>query len=153
MEYELKQDEIKKMIAEKDEALKKFKIKLASIQQEYGIDFDYKLLKSNTLDTIKFYDLTYKDSIKELSLTYYNDKNYYGIMEYKITDTDDLIENKTKDIYNYLQKNYKLDLIVNEVRNATFMYQNELKNIDEKYSSLDEDLQKELLIRKIEDTN
>lgn len=140
-------ENIKEKIKEQDKAKLEFKRKLSDIMQKYGINFDIDLLDDNSIDKIKFYNLEYKDIARDVSLVYDNKNEYYGAYIYTIN------ENKTMDdeTYiikrNYLNKKYKLNLIINEIRQQNELYIQELNDIESKYNSLsknDTGLEKDL---------
>lgn len=140
-------ENIKEKIKEQDKAKLEFKRKLSDIMQKYGINFDVDLLDDNSIDKIKFYNLEYKDIARDVSLVYDNKNEYYGAYIYTIN------ENKTMDdeTYiikrNYLNKKYKLNLIINEIRQQNELYIQELNDIECKYDSLsknDTGLEKDL---------
>lgn len=137
----------KEKIKEQDKAKLEFKRKLSDIMQKYGVNFDVDLLDDNSIDKIKFYNLEYKDIARDVSLVYDNKNEYYGAYIYTIN------ENKTMDdeTYiikrNYLNKKYKLNLIINEIRQQNELYIQELNDIESKYDSLsknDTGLEKDL---------
>lgn len=140
-------ENIKEKIKEQDKAKLEFKRKLSDIMQKYGVNFDVDLLDDNSIDKIKFYNLEYKDIARDVSLVYDNKNEYYGAYIYTIN------ENKTMDdeTYiikrNYLNKKYKLNLIINEIRQQNELYIQELNDIESKYDSLsknDTGLEKDL---------
>lgn len=140
-------ENIKEKIKEQDKAKLEFKRKLSDIMQKYGVNFDVDLLDDNSIDKIKFYNLEYKDIARDVSLVYDNKNEYYGAYIYTIN------ENKTMDdeTYiikrNYLNKKYKLSLIINEIRQQNELYIQELNDIESKYDSLsknDTGLEKDL---------
>lgn len=140
-------ENIKEKIKEQDKAKLEFKRKLSDIMQKYGVNFDVDLLDDNSIDKIKFYNLEYKDIARDVSLVYDNKNEYYGAYIYTIN------ENKTTDdeTYiikrNYLNKKYKLNLIINEIRQQNELYIQELNDIESKYDSLsknDTGLEKDL---------
>lgn len=140
-------ENIKEKIKEQDKAKLEFKRKLSDIMQMYGVNFDVDLLDDNSIDKIKFYNLEYKDIARDVSLVYDNKNEYYGAYIYTIN------ENKTMDdeTYiikrNYLNKKYKLNLIINEIRQQNELYIQELNDIESKYNSLsknDTGLEKDL---------
>ena len=140
-------ENIKEKIKEQDKAKLEFKRKLSDIIQKYGVNFDVDLFDDNSIDKIKFYNLEYKDIARDISLVYDNKNEYYGAYIYTIN------ENKTMDdeTYiikrNYLNKKYKLNLIINEIRQQNELYIQELNDIESKYDSLsknDTGLEKDL---------
>jgi len=145
-------DNVKNKIKEKekDKAKLNFKRKLTDIMQKYGVDFDVDLLDDESIDKIKFSNLQYKNIARDVSVVYDNKNDYYGAYIYTIN------ENKTMDDENYiikrnyLNKTYKLSLIINEVRQVNELYRQELNDIENKYDlsskndiSLEKDLKRQ----------
>jgi len=145
-------DNVKNKIKEKDKDKAKlnFKRKLTDIMQKYGVDFDVDLLDDESIDKIKFSNLQYKNIARDVSVVYDNKNDYYGAYIYTIN------ENKTMDDENYiikrnyLNKTYKLSLIINEVRQVNELYRQELNDIENKYDlsskndiSLEKDLKRQ----------
>lgn len=143
-------DNVKNKIKEKDKTKLNFKRKLTDIMQKYGVDFDVDLLDDESIDKIKFSNLQYKNIARDVSVVYDNKNDYYGAYIYTIN------ENKTMDDENYiikrnyLNKTYKLSLIINEVRQVNELYRQELNDIENKYDlsskndiSLEKDLKRQ----------
>ena len=143
-------DNVKNKIKEKDKAKLNFKRKLTDIMQKYGVDFDVDLLDDESIDKIKFSNLQYKNIARDVSVVYDNKNDYYSAYIYTIN------ENKTMDDENYiikrnyLNKTYKLSLIINEVRQVNELYRQELNDIENKYDlssknviSLEKDLKRQ----------
>ena len=139
-------DNVKNKIKEKDKAKLNFKRKLTDIMQKYGVDFDVDLLDDESIDKIKFSNLQYKNIARDVSVVYDNKNDYYGAYIYTIN------ENKTMDDENYiikrnyLNKTYKLSLIINEVRQVNELYRQELNDIENKYGYLKESIYNNLEI-------
>lgn len=135
--YNSKYDEnIKKKIKEQDKAKLEFKRKLSNIMQDYGIDFDVDLLENNNIDKIKFYNLKYKNIARDVSIVFDNENSYYGAYIYTINKNKTMTNKDYNTKKNYFNKNYKLDLVITEIRQANNLYKEELKKIDTKYEEL-----------------
>lgn len=135
--YNSKYDEnIKKKIKEQDKAKLEFKRKLSNIMQDYGIDFDVDLLENNNIDKIKFYNLKYKNIARDVSIVFDNENNYYGAYIYIINKNKTMTNEDYNTKKNYFNKNYKLDLVITEIRQANNLYKEELRKIDTKYEEL-----------------
>ena len=76
---------IKKKIIEKDKAKLKYKQKLELLKQHYGVDFDITYFENNNIDKVKFYNLEFKSSAKNISLIY---DNKIGKFNYIFYDYD-----------------------------------------------------------------
>lgn len=135
--YNSKYDEnIKKKIKEQDKAKLEFKRKLSNIMQDYGIDFDVDLLENNNIDKIKFYNLKYKNIARDVSIVFDNENSYYSAYIYTINKNKTMTNEDYNTKKNYFNKNYKLDLVITEIRQANNLYKEELKKIDTKYEEL-----------------
>lgn len=135
--YNSKYDEnIKKKIKEQDKAKLEFKRKLSNIMQDYGIDFDVDLLENNNIDKIKFYNLKYKNIARDVSIVFDNENSYYGAYIYTINKNKTMTNEDYNTKKNYFNKNYKLDLVITEIRQTNNLYKEELKKIDTKYEEL-----------------
>ena len=86
---------IKKKIADKDTAKLKYKQKLNSIKQHYGIEFDVEHLKNNEVENIRFVNLKYKMGYNDL-IGLYNET----ISESQRNILDEYLECKEKQISN-----------------------------------------------------
>jgi len=127
-------EDIKKKIAEKDKAKLEFKRKLTDIMQRYGLDFDVDLLDDNSIDKIKFYNLKYKNIARDVSLVYDNKNNYYGAYIYTINKDKTMDDENYIVKRNYFNKTYKLNLVIQEVRQENELYREKLEEIEKKYN-------------------
>lgn len=121
-------------VIEKEEAYNKLKNKITEIKQKYGLEFDPSILENNSLYTIKFYNLEYKKSAKNLTVVYYNEYNRYGALLYDVVPGHTMKNHKFETIISELQKKYKLFKIINEVKDAVYTYKEEMINIENKYN-------------------
>ena len=72
MNDELYRDNLKKKIVEKDKAKLKYKQSLELIKQHYGVEFDVYYFKNENIDKIKFSNLEFKTSAKNITMVYDN---------------------------------------------------------------------------------
>ena len=110
---------IKEKIKKQDDLKLEFKRKLENIKVKYGVEFDITLLDNNNIDKIKF--TVNKESTMK-------DESY-------------IVKR------NYLNKKYKLDMAINEIKQVNEIYRNkllELENIQNELSSNDLNMEKEL---------
>lgn len=126
-------EQIKEKINKQNNLKIEFKKKLEDIKQKYGIDFDIELLDNNSVDKIKFYNLKYKNKARDMSLVYYCEFNYYGAYIYTINKDSSIEEENYITRKNYLNKEYKLDLIIEEIRQANEIYKSKLLELEENY--------------------
>ena len=145
-------DNVKNKIKEKDKDKAKlnFKRKLTDIMQKYGVDFDVDLLDDDSIDKIKFSNLQYKNIARDVSVVYDNKNDYYGAYIYTINENKTMADENYIIKRNYLNKTYKLSLIINEVRQVNELYRQELNDIENKYDlsskndiSLEKDLKRQ----------
>ena len=126
---------IKKKIADKDTAKLKYKQKLNSIKQHYGIEFDVEHLKNNEVENIRFVNLKYKNGFENVNYNPNSKKISY--IDYEFTDTRIVKNTKHKKLAATLEKDYKLNLIVGEIERANNDYVRELEEIDNYYVELE----------------
>ena len=139
---------LNKKISEEDKAKLKYKEKLELLKQHYGIEFDITYFKNNEIDKIKFYDLEYKKSVKNISLTYDKKIGKFNYIFYEYESETSLKNTDDKKIISTLNKEKKLKLVIADINRLNNEYQLELKNINEKYDSKLEESGKELEINK-----
>ena len=138
---------IKEKIKKQDDLKLEFKRKLENIKVKYGVEFDITLLDNNNIDKIKFYNLEYKNKAHDMSVIYYNGNNYYGAYIYTVNKESTMKDESYIVKRNYLNKKYKLDMAINEIKQVNEIYQNkllELENIQNELSSNDLNMEKEL---------
>lgn len=139
---------VKKKISEKNKAKKKYLEKIELLKQAYGVEFKVDNFKNNNLDKIKFYNLNYKKSIKNISLIYDAKINNFNYISY-----DYELEKDVKDLTNYklieeLNNSNKLKLLIDEIIKYNNEYKLELEEIDKKYNTYsDEPKVKEIEIQ------
>lgn len=121
---------IKEKIKKQDDLKLEFKRKLENIKQKYGIDFDIELLDTNTLDKIKFYNLKYKNKVRNVSLIYYNEYNYYGAYIYTVNNNLSMKDESYLTKKNYFNKQYKLELVINEIKQAHEIYKSKMLELE-----------------------
>ncbi len=138
---------LKEKIKKQDDLKLEFKRKLENIKQKYGIDFDIELLDNNNIDKIKFYNLKYKNKARDVSLIYYNEHNYYGAFIYKVNNNSSMKDESYLTKKNYFNKQYKLELVINEIKQANEIYKTkmlELETNTQELSSNSLELEKDL---------
>ncbi len=128
-------DLIKKKISEKNKAKKKYLEKLELLKQSYGVEFKIDSFKNNDINKIRFYNMNYQKSIKNVSLVY---DNKYGKFNYLSYDYG--VEKDSKTLSNHkiiedLNREKKLKLLVDEILKLNIEYKQELMEIDNKYSN------------------
>lgn len=82
-----------------------------------------------------------------MSVIYYNESNYYGAYIYTVNKESTMKDESYIVKRNYLNKKYKLDMAINEIKQVNEIYRNELlelENIQNELSSNDLNMEKEL---------
>lgn len=153
MNKELDEDNLKKKIIEKDKAKLKYKQKLELVKQHYGVEFDVYYFDNENIDKIKFSNLEFKTSAKNVSLVYDNKIEKFNYIFYDY-DSEQAIRNyDEKKIINGLNREKKLKLVIAEVKRLNEEYQKELLEIEEKYKENTEEIGDELEYRKKEENS
>ena len=153
MNKELDEENLKKKIIEKDKAKLKYKQKLELIKQHYGVEFDVYYFDNENIDKIKFFNLEFKTSAKNVSLVYDNKIGKFNYIFYDY-DSEQAIRNyDEKKIINGLNREKKLKLVIAEVKRLNEEYKKELLEIDEKYKENTEEIGDELEYRKKEENS
>ena len=128
---------IKKKIIEKDKAKLKYKQKLELLKQHYGVDFDITYFENNNIDKVKFYNLEFKSSAKNISLIYDNKIGKFNYIFYDYDNEQSLKNYDAKKLMNSLNREKKLKLVIAEIKRLNEEYKAELNKIEEKYKEDD----------------
>lgn len=153
MNKELEEENLKKKIIEKDKAKLNYKQKLELIKQHYGVEFDVYYFDNENIDKIKFSNLEFKTSAKNVSLVYDNKIGKFNYIFYDY-DSEQAIRNyDEKKIINGLNREKKLKLVIAEVKRLNEEYKKELLEIEEKYKENTEEIGDELEYRKKEENS
>ena len=126
---------IKKKIADKDKAKLKYKQKLNSIKQHYGIEFDVEHLKNNEVENIRFVNLKYKNGFENVCVNYNPNNKKISYIDYEFTDTRIVKNTKHKKLAATLEKDY--NDYVRELEEIDNYYVELEKNNSEKIKELD----------------
>lgn len=153
MNKELDEENLKKKIIEKDKAKLNYKQKLELIKQHYGVEFDVYYFNNENIDKIKFSNLEFKTSAKNVSLVYDNKIGKFNYIFYDY-DSEQAIRNyDEKKIINGLNREKKLKLVIAEVKRLNEEYKKELLEIEEKYKENIVEIGDELEYRKKEENS
>lgn len=153
MNKEIEEENLKKKIIEKEKAKLKYKQKLELVKQHYGVEFDVYYFKNENIDKIKFSNLEFKTSAKNVSLVYDNKIGKFNYIFYDY-DSEQAIRNyDEKKIINGLNREKKLKLVIAEVKRLNEEYKKELLEIEEKYKKNTEEIGDELEYRKKEENS
>ena len=136
MNDENKKELIKEKIKEQDKAKLKYKQKIELVKQHYGIEFDVEHFKDENIETIKFVNLEYKNVLRHIVVIYDNSLQKFNYVSYDYDNESTLKNLNNKKILTGVSKENKLKLVVGEMRRLNEEYQNELKIINDKYSSM-----------------
>lgn len=128
---------IKKEIIEKDKAKLKYKQKLELVKQHYGVDFNITYFENNNIDKVKFYNLEFKSSAKNISLVYDNKIGKFNYIFYDYDSEQSLKNYDAKKLMNSLNREKKLKLVIAEIKRLNEEYKAELNKIEEKYKEDD----------------
>ena len=153
MNKELDEENLKKKIIEKDKAKLNYKQKLELIKQHYGVEFDVYYFNNENIDKIKFSNLEFKTSAKNVSLVYDNKIGKFNYIFYDY-DSEQAIRNyDEKKIINGLNREKKLKLVIAEVKRLNEEYKKELLEIEKKYKENIGEIGDELEYRKKEENS
>lgn len=128
---------IKKKIIEKDKVKLKYKQKLELVKQHYGVDFNITYFENNNIDKVKFYNLEFKTSAKNISLVYDNKIGKFNYIFYDYDNEQSLKNYDAKKLMNSLNREKKLKLVIAEIKRLNEEYKVELNKIEEKYKEDD----------------
>jgi len=128
----------KKKISEKNKAKKKYLEKLELLKQSYGIEFKVDNFKNNDVNKIKFYNMNYRKSIKNVSIIYDNKIGKFNYLSYEYDLERDIKGLTDYKVIEELNEEKKLKLIVDEIIRINNEYKIELIEIDSKYSNYNE---------------
>lgn len=127
---------IKKKIADKDKANLRYKEKLNSIKQHYGVEFYVEHLNNNDIENIKFTNLEYRNGYENICVSYNPSNKKICCIEYDFLDTRIVKNLKHKRFISELENKYKLNLLVGEIERTNNDYIKELEEIDNYYNEL-----------------
>lgn len=135
------EDLIKKKIADKDKAKLKYKQKLELIKQHYGVEFDIYYFDNSNIEKIKFSNLDFKNTAKNISLIYDNKIGKFNYVFYDYDSEQSIRNYDEKKIINGLNREKKLKLVIAEVKRLNEEYQKELLEIDESTEEIGNELE------------
>ena len=146
-------DIVKKKIIEKDKLKLKYKEKLEMVKQHYGVEFDVYYLDNENIDRIKFVNLDFKATAKNISLIYDNKVGKFNYIFYDY-DSEQAVKNyDEKKIINGLNREKKLKLVIAEIKRLNEEYRKELLKIDEKFNENISEMDEVLEYRKKVENN
>lgn len=140
-------EKIRKKLAEKDNARKKYLEKLELLKQKYGVEFEVNSFSNHNIDKIKFYNLEYKKSLKNVVVIYDNKLKKYNYISYDFESEKTIKDLTNNKIINDLNKEKKLKLLIDEIQKVNNEYLIELEEIDKKMD-IEESIDRELEINR-----
>ena len=141
MNKEINEEIIKKKIIEKDKAKLKYKQKLELIKQHYGVEFDIYYFDNSNIEKIKFSNLDFKNTAKNISLIYDNKIGKFNYVFYDYDSEQSIRNYDEKKIINGLNREKKLKSVIAEVKRLNEEYQKELLEIDESTEEIGNELE------------
>lgn len=141
MNKEINEEIIKKKIIEKDKAKLKYKQKLELIKQHYGVEFDIYYFDNSNIEKIKFSNLDFKNTAKNISLIYDNKIGKFNYVFYDYDSEQSIRNYDEKKIINGLNREKKLKLVIAEVKRLNEEYQKELLEIDKSTEEIGNELE------------
>jgi hypothetical protein len=141
MNKEINEEIIKKKIIEKDKAKLKYKQKLELIKQHYGVEFDIYYFDNSNIEKIKFSNLDFKNTAKNISLIYDNKIGKFNYVFYDYDSEQSIRNYDEKKIINGLNREKKLKLVIAEIKRLNEEYQKELFEIDESTEEIGNELE------------
>ncbi len=141
MNKEINEEIIKKKNIEKDKAKLKYKQKLELIKQHYGVEFDIYYFDNSNIEKIKFSNLDFKNTAKNISLIYDNKIGKFNYVFYDYDSEQSIRNYDEKKIINGLNREKKLKLVIAEVKRLNEEYQKELLEIDESTEEIGNELE------------
>ena len=147
------EEKMNQKINEKDKIKLKYKQKLELVKQHYGVEFDVYYLKNDNIDKIRFFNLEFKTSAKNITLVYDNKIGKFNYIFYDYNSEQDIKNYDEKKIMSGLNRKKKLKLVVAEVKRLNEEYKKELEEINEKFSKNNQEIGAELEYRKKEENS
>lgn len=148
-------EELTKMIVqEKDKIELQYKQKINNIKKYYGVEFDVSHFKNGSIKDIRFANLKYRKNYNKISIIYDYKTDRVGLITYEFSDSNEVRKANHKLLLKDLDKEYKLHLIISEVRKVNREYVEEINELENtlRESLIDENnIQKTLEIRKQEE--
>ena len=130
-------EKAKQKINEKDKARKKYLEELELLKQSFGVEFLVSEFKNNDIDKIKFYNLKYKNSVKNVVIIYDRKLKKFNYLSYEY-DLDKDIKGLTNfKIIDDINSQYKLKILVDEIEKVNGNYKLKLLEIESKCSDFD----------------
>ena len=101
------EEKMNQKINEKDKIKLKYKQKLELVKQHYGVEFDVYYLKNDNIDKIRFFNLEFKTSAKNITLVYDNKIGKFNYIFYDYNSEQDIKNYDEKKIMSGLNREKK----------------------------------------------
>ncbi len=126
----------KKIIEEKDKVKLKYRQKLNSIKQHYGVEFDVDYYANNKIKNIIFENLKYKNLSNNITISYNADSRKFDCIDYEFLDIRFVRKVNHKRLLSNLNIQYKLKIIVSEIDRINTDYIAELEELEKNLKEL-----------------
>ena len=130
-------EKTKEKISEKDKLKTEYNLKLDSIQQHYGVEFTIYYFNDNNINKIRFYNLEYKETLKNINMVYDNKNRNINFIFYDYEKESDVKQLNEKNVINSISKNKQLKIVIEEIKRLNNEYRIGLEQIENKYKRID----------------
>lgn len=130
-------EKTKEKISEKDKLKNEYNLKLDSIKQHYGVEFIIYYFNDNNINKIRFYNLEYKETLKNINMVYDNKNRNINFIFYDYEKESDVKQLNEKNVINSISKNKQLKIVIEEIKRLNNEYRIGLEQIENKYKRID----------------
>ena len=130
-------EKTKEKISEKDKLKNEYNLKLDSIKQHYGVEFTIYYFNDNNINKIRFYNLEYKETLKNINMVYDNKNRNINFIFYDYEKESDIKQLNERNVINSISKNKQLKIVIEEIKRLNNEYRIELEQIENKYKKID----------------
>lgn len=129
-------EKTKEKISEKDKLKNEYNLKLDSIKQHYGVEFTIYYFNDNNINKIRFYNLEYKETLKNINMVYDNKNRNINFIFYDYEKESDVKQLNEKNVINSISKNKQLKIVIEEIKRLNNEYRIGLEQIENKYKRI-----------------
>lgn len=130
-------EKTKEKISEKDKLKNEYNLKLDFIKQHYGVEFTIYYFNDNNINKIRFYNLEYKETLKNINMVYDNKNRNINFIFYDYEKESDVKQLNEKNVINSISKNKQLKIVIEEIKRLNNEYRIGLEQIENKYKRID----------------
>lgn len=130
-------EKTKEKISEKDKLKNEYNLKLDSIKQHYEVEFTIYYFNDNNINKIRFYNLEYKETLKNINMVYDNKNRNINFIFYDYEKESDVKQLNERNVINSISKNKQLKIVIEEIKRLNNEYRIELEQIENKYKKID----------------